>query len=73
MEPASNSPTDQPVLTAAGLQAVVVALFGVLVVFGVPITDEQQLAILKLYGVAAPLSFALWVRRKVTPTHLIGP
>ena len=52
---------DEPALVAGFLQA----LLGLLLAFGVPLTDEQVGAILALS--AAVLAFA--VRARVTPTN----
>lgn len=56
---------DEPVLTAAGLLSAVGVLIGLLVVFGVPITPEQQAAILKAVVVLGPMVLAWWTRRRV--------
>lgn len=58
---------NEPLVTRATIVALAAAVVGVLVVFGVPLTDEQQAAILALVGVAAPLLVAALTRSKVTP------
>lgn len=45
----------EPIITTATITAAVSAVIGVLVAFGVPLTDGQTEAILILVGVAAPL------------------
>lgn len=45
----------EPILTTATITAAVSALIGVLVAFGVPLSDGQTEAILILVGVIAPL------------------
>lgn len=57
----------EPVVTVASITAAVAALIGVLVAFGVPLTDDQQKALLALVAVVAPLVAAVIARRKVTP------
>lgn len=57
----------EPVVTVASITAAVAALIGVLVAFGVPLTDDQQKALLGLVAVVAPLVAAVIARRKVTP------
>lgn len=57
----------EPVVTVASITAAVAALIGVLVAFGVPLSDDQQKALLALVGVVAPLVTAVIARRKVTP------
>jgi len=37
------------------------------VAFGLPLSDEQQKALIALAGVLAPVAAALWGRRVVTP------
>lgn len=58
---------NEPVLTLAGITAVVAALIGVLVAFGVPMTDDQQKAVLVAVGAIAPLALAYYARKRVTP------
>jgi hypothetical protein len=60
--------TNEPVLTVAGIVAIIGALLGVAVSFGVALSAEQQAAILKLAVVAAPIIVGLVARQKVTPT-----
>lgn len=57
----------EPLLTAGGILAIVAAAVGVVVAFGVQLTDTQTGAILTLVGVLAPLLVAFLGRRKVTP------
>lgn len=59
--------TREPVLTAASIVAAATAVLAVLAAFGLPLTAEQQAAVLGLIGVAAPYVVALLARRKVTP------
>lgn len=62
----------EPVVTSAVVVALVAALIGLLVAFGVNVTDEQKVAILGVVTIAAPLVLAWVVRRKVTPTQNVA-
>lgn len=57
----------QPLLTAAGITAAAAALIAALPEFGVPLTDGQASALLKLVAVAAPLVVAFVAHHFVTP------
>ena len=59
--------TKEPLVTVAGVTAGVTAVLGLLVAFGVPITQEQQVAILAVVAVVAPIVVAVIGRRFVTP------
>lgn len=59
----------EPLVTVGVITAFVAAVFAVLVSFGVPVTDEQQNAILSLIAVVAPIAVALLARPKVTPVQ----
>lgn len=56
---------NQPVLTAAFVGSFVIALLNLLVVFGVPMSDEQVQAIQAFVGIVAPVVIALIARRFV--------
>lgn len=56
--------SNEPVMTASALVA---AVLGLLVAFGVQITDDQQRAIATFVAVVVPLAAGLVARRKVTP------
>ena len=58
---------NEPLVTVATITALVGAVIGLLVAFGVPLTSDQQTAILGVTTVAAPLVVALFVRSRVTP------
>ena len=60
--------TNEPVLSIAGIQAAVAAVLTLLVSFGVTLTEAQTAAILGLWATVGPLLFAVWTRRKVTPS-----
>lgn len=59
----------EPVITVGSVGAFVAAVIAVLVAFGVPLTDDQQKAILGLVSVVAPIVVAVIARRFVTPTQ----
>lgn len=58
----------QPLITAGLVTSLATAVIGVLVAFGVPMTKDQQAAVLVLVGVVAPLIVAAAAWRKVTPS-----
>lgn len=60
----------EPVLIRLGITAAG-AIMLVLVAFNVPITDQQQDAILTAIGAVALLVLALWSRPAVTPNSLV--
>lgn len=57
----------EPVITVASLTAFVAAVLAVLAAFGLPLTDDQQKAILGLVAVVAPVVVGVLARRFVTP------
>ncbi len=56
----------EPVISTATITAAVSAVIGVLVAFGVPLSEDQKVAVLALVAVAAPLVVIL-ARKYVTP------
>jgi uncharacterized protein YacL len=61
--------TNEPVLTATTIGAVVGAFLALLIAFGAPIGNEQVQAILTFVGVLAPVVLsAVYARSRVTPT-----
>jgi len=60
--------TREPLLTAAGITALVSAVLGALVAFGLDLTEDQRSAVLAIVAVLAPLAVGLTARGKVTPT-----
>lgn len=58
---------NEPLITVASVTAVITAVVGLLVAFGVPLTDEQQTAILAVVAAVAPLAVGLVARQLVTP------
>ena len=59
---------NEPVLTIAGIAAAVGAVLTALTAFGVDLTPDQRAAILGVWATVGPLLFAVWTRRKVTPS-----
>lgn len=57
----------EPLFTVATLTAAATALLGLLVAFGVDLTEEKQAAIMACVAVIAPLVVATIARSKVTP------
>ena len=55
----------EPLITAATITAAVTAVITLLVAFGVPLTPEQQTAILGVVAVAGPLVVGIVARSKV--------
>lgn len=60
--------SNEPAVTVASVTAVVAALIGLLVAFGLDVSKEQTAAILGLVAVAGPIVAGLVTRTKVTPT-----
>ena len=58
---------NEPLITVATITSGVTAMLGLLVAFGVPVTQEQQDAILAVVAVVAPVVVALVGRGLVTP------
>ena len=58
---------NEPLVTLASITAGATALLALLVAFGIPITQEQQIAILGVVAVAAPFVVAFVGRGQVTP------
>jgi hypothetical protein len=60
----------EPVVTAVSIGMIVSAALGLLVVFGIPISNEQVEAILAFVSVVAPLALAaLYARSRVSPVE----
>lgn len=58
---------NEPLVTLASITAGATALLALLVAFGIPITQEQQVAILGVVAVVAPFVVAVFGRNQVTP------
>lgn len=59
--------TTEPVISTATVTSAVTALVALLVAFGLPLTDEQQVAILGATAVVAPL-VVIYARRWTVPS-----
>lgn len=62
---ATKITTSEPALTIGSVGAAVAALVALLVAFGVPISQEQTVAILGVVASVGPLLAAVLIRRKV--------
>ena len=61
----------QPLISISSIVAGATAVIALLVAFGVPINQDQKVAILGLVGVLAPVIVALVTRGKVTPNAAV--
>lgn len=66
------SESHEPVLTVASITAGVTAIIGLLVAFGLDLTEEQRTAILSIVAVVAPL-IVVYARKFVTPVAKLPP
>ena len=57
----------EPLVSIGSITAAATALIALLVAFGAPLTEEQQIAILGVVAVAAPIAVAIAARPRVTP------
>lgn len=67
IRPASLAPFEQrePAVSVGLILTAITSLFAVGVAFGLPITDDQQTAILGLVAAVAPIVAAVLIRGKV--------
>lgn len=61
----------EPAITVASITAVVTAILSVLVVFGLPLSGDQQGVIVGAVGVVAAVVIGIITRTKVTPTDTV--
>lgn len=61
----------EPLISISSIVAGATAIIALLVAFGVPLTEDQKVAILGLVGVLAPVIVALVTRGKVTPNGAV--
>lgn len=61
----------EPLISISSIVAAATAIVALLVAFGVPLTEDQKVAILGLVGVIAPVIVALVTRGKVTPNAAV--
>jgi len=59
----------EPAITIGTISAAVAAVLALLVAFGIPVTDDQQTAILGVVAALGPIVTGLIVRRKVSPAQ----
>lgn len=55
----------EPLVSVGTITAAATAVVGLLVAFGLDLTDTQRTAILGVVGVLAPVVVAVWGRRRV--------
>lgn len=60
-----NPDSAEPLVSVAAVTAVGAAVVGLLVAFGLDLTDAQQKGILGVLAALAPVVVAAWGRRKV--------
>lgn len=60
-------PAREPLITVSTITTMVAAVVSLLVAFKVPLSEQQQTAILGVVAVAAPLAVGLLARSQVTP------
>ena len=61
----------EPLISVSSIVAAATAVVALLVAFGVPLTEDQKVAILGVVGVVAPVIVALVTRGKVTPNAAV--
>ena len=61
----------EPLISVSSIVAAATAVIALLVAFGVPLTEDQKVAILGLVGVIAPVVVALVTRGRVTPNAAV--
>ena len=57
----------EPAITVGTISAAVAAVLALLVSFGIPVTEDQQTAILGVVAALGPIVTGLIVRKKVSP------
>lgn len=60
-----NTDSSEPLVTVGTITAAVTAVLGVLVAFGLDLSDDQKTAVLGVVAVVAPFVVAFWGRRQV--------
>lgn len=63
--------SDQPLVTSAAIASFVSAIIGLLISFGVPVTPEQNAAIMALVAAVSP--WLMWYLAKSRVTSLADP
>lgn len=62
----------EPAITIGGVSAGIAAIIALLVAFGIPITEDQQIAILGVVAAVGPIVTAIITRRFVVPTGAVA-
>ena len=62
----------EPAAIVGAITAAAAAIVALIVAFGVPVTDEQQAAILGVVAVAAPIIGTIVTRHFVTPAAVVA-
>lgn len=57
----------EPVISVGSISAGVAAVIALIVAFGVPVTEDQQIAILGVVAAVGPIAAAVVTRRFVSP------
>lgn len=60
---------NEPVVTIASITAGAAALVALLVAFGLPVSEDQEKAMLGVVAVLAPIVASYFQRKRVTPVH----
>lgn len=60
---------NEPAITIGGISAAVGAVIALCVAFGVPLTEDQQIAILGVVAALGPIIAAVITRRFVSPAQ----
>lgn len=61
----------EPLISISSIVAGATAIIALMVAFGVPLTEDQKVAILGFVGVLAPVIVALVTRGRVTPNAAV--
>ena len=62
----NNIAETKPIITSATVVALVSAIIALLIAFGVPISDEQKIAVLGVASILIPMLGFWWSSRKTT-------
>lgn len=60
-----NADSSEPLISVGTITAAATAVIGLLVAFGLDLSDVQEKAVLGVVGVLAPVVVMVWGRRKV--------
>lgn len=62
----------EPAITIGSISAAVAAIIAVAVAFGIPISEDQQIALLGVVAAVGPIVTAIITRRFVVPTGAVA-